>query len=106
MKVELLVVEDCRHEVAAAALLTRAIQDVGLHGVTVVTTTIRTEQEADQRDFAGSPTFLVNGQDLFARANARPALACRIYETPDGLAGVPDVRSLRKALKEAAVAEF
>lgn len=100
--VELLVVEDCPHEAAAASLLARAIQDVGLRGVPVVTTMIHTEPEAEQRHFPGSPTFLVNGRDPFVQADVTPALGCRIYETPDGLAGVPDVRSLRKALREAA----
>ena len=102
----MLVVRDCPHEPGAASLMAQALQDIGLSGVPVVTTTIRTEREARQRGFLGSPTFLVNGRDPFAQPGASPALACRLYETPDGLAAMPDVRSLRKALKEAADTEL
>jgi hypothetical protein len=104
VNIELLVVQDCPHEAAAASLLLRAIQDVDLGEVKVITTTVRTQREAERWGFVGSPTFRLNGRDLFAQPGAFPALACRIYETSTGLAGVPGLDSLSSALKEAAAA--
>jgi hypothetical protein len=51
MKVELLVVPDCPNEAAAAALLRKALTDVGLHDVAVRTTEVNRQQDAERRGF-------------------------------------------------------
>ena len=53
------------------------------------------------RDWAGSPTVLVDGRDPFGKDEhvATPRDACRIYRTADGLAGAPDLGELRSALR-------
>jgi hypothetical protein len=102
MDVELLVVPDCPNESAAGVLLRAALDDVGLIGVEVRTTVIRTQDDAKRRDFIGSPTILVDGTDPFAQSGRPPALACRIYFTPTGPSGIPDLTQLRRALKQAA----
>jgi hypothetical protein len=48
--------------------------------------------------FTGSPTIWLDGTDPFASPNAVPALACRVYASPDGLAGSPAVDRLVHAL--------
>jgi hypothetical protein len=50
----------------------------------------------------GSPTILVNGKDVADEPGAA-APCCRIYQTPDGLAGVPPVEAIVAALERAAV---
>ncbi len=97
MDVELLVVPDCPHEMAAAELTRAALEAVG-SSTSITTTVIATEAEARARGFTGSPTFLVNGRDLFAQPGAGVGVACRVYPTPAGLAGVPSLDDLRDAL--------
>jgi hypothetical protein len=58
---------------------------------------VETDAEAEL-GFAWSPTFTVDGVDLFDTAAAAGMLACRIYPTAAGLAGVPEVSDLVAAL--------
>lgn len=68
--------------------------------VTVTTQAVETTEDADRLGFTGSPTILVDGADPFVRAGDVPALACRVYDTPDGLAGSPTVDQLVDALTQ------
>jgi hypothetical protein len=102
MDIELLVVPDCPNGPVAAALLRTALDDVGLTGSTFRTTVIDTQQRAEQRGFTGSPTILIGGLDPFVEPGRAPALACRIYRSVTGTAGVPSLGELRQALKRAA----
>jgi hypothetical protein len=55
----------------------------------------------DWSDFPGSPTILVNGEDLFpAERWATRATSCRIYATPEGPKNHPTATMVRKALVE------
>ncbi|NNM46960.1 hypothetical protein HJG52_13200 [Knoellia sp. DB2414S] len=101
MDIELLVVSDCPNEAAAAALIATAVADTGVRA-TITRTTIVSEDQAQQRGFIGSPTILLDGVDPFAVPAAAVGLACRLYSTPNGLAGVPGLRDLRQALKRVA----
>lgn len=103
LKIEVLVISDCPHADEASRLARLAVHDIGAGKADVRTTVIASEDEAAELGFAGSPTFLVNGRDPFAPEDPQPGLACRVYATPEGLRGVPDIRDLRRALKEAAV---
>jgi hypothetical protein len=105
MDVQLLVVADCPHEGPAAVVLRRALDDVGLDTVRFRTRVIGSQHEAEQTGFLGSPTILINGQDPFAAPARAPALACRVYRDESGQSGVPALRPLRQALKQAADAE-
>ena len=98
MDVELLVVPDCPHQVAAEDLLRTALVDVGLPADFHVVT-ISDEAEAG---FAGSPTFRANGADLFPTFGNPAGLSCRIYRSGSGPSGLPDLPALRRALKRAA----
>ncbi|GAB3069454.1 DF family (seleno)protein [Pedococcus soli] len=66
--------------------------------VSVSVLAVETQQEADRLGFTGSPTIWLDGVDPFATSDAVPALACRVYPTPDGLAGSPTVDQLAEAL--------
>ena len=103
MLVELLLIPDCPNERAAQELLRVALDDVGLARTPIRAIIVGSQQDAEQRSFVGSPTILLDGLDPFPAA-AEPALACRIYATPDGPAGTPPLRELRRAIKRAAAA--
>jgi len=49
----------------------------------------------------GSPTVRVDGRDVDPQAEERRdyGLSCRVYRTERGLAGLPDARWLRAALR-------
>ncbi|WP_129338263.1 hypothetical protein [Cellulomonas endophytica] len=102
MNIQLLVVSDCAHEAGASALLRQALDDAGLPELDFSTGVISTDAQAAEAHFLGSPTFLIDGRDPFADPAATPAVACRLYSTRSGLAGVPDVEPLKQALHAAA----
>jgi hypothetical protein len=100
MRIELMVVPDCPHADVAAELLRQALDDIGL-SVPFETSVVSTPDDAVRRGFGGSPSFVADGVDLFGDIPVG-ALACRVYQTDVGRAGVPALRDLRMALKEAA----
>jgi hypothetical protein len=51
--------------------------------------------DAERLGFHGSPTILVEGVDPFADARTSVGLSCRLYPTPEGLAGAPTLEQLR-----------
>ena len=55
-------------------------------------------EEADRVGFRGSPSVLIDGTDPFSDPDAPVGLSCRLYPTPDGLAGSPTREQLREAL--------
>lgn len=101
MDVELLVVSSCPNESAAYNLAAAALADIGMNP-RVRTSVIESDAEAVTRGFTGSPTFLINGHDPFSQPGAVAGLACRVYRTASGLAGVPPFEELRAALRLAA----
>jgi hypothetical protein len=56
-------------------------------------------QEAARLKFLGSPSFQVNGMDLWGEEHKRYDLSCRLYVTPDGMQGMPTVEMLREKLR-------
>ncbi|MBM0257604.1 hypothetical protein [Micromonospora sp. 4G55] len=102
MEVQLLVVEDCPNRGPAAVVLRRALDEVGLSPVHFTTRVVTSQAEAEQLGFLGSPSVLIDGRDPFAEPHHRPALACRLYGDDTGVSGVPPIRRLRQALKQAA----
>lgn len=100
MRIELAVVADCPHEEAAAALLRQALDDIGLGSESISVRVVESQLVADELNYLGSPSFMVEGRDLFAKPGRPAVVACRIY--PSG--PLPSLRELRRALKEAAAA--
>lgn len=101
--VELLLVPNCPHGHDAAGLMRAVLDAAGVPDVPVRVTVIETVEEAVERGFVGSPTFLVDGVDPFAATDpVVPALACRLYRTAGGLRGIPDREDLLGAVRRAA----
>lgn len=102
MDVELLVVPSCANEKAAYDLTQAALADLDIEA-SVTTTVIDSDEHAQARGFTGSPTFLINGHDPFGEPGAAVGVACRMYRTPAGFAGVPTLAELREHLRLAAL---
>lgn len=99
MKLQVLHIRECPNTAEATTRLRRALDAVGLHAITVDVVLIRTEAEAASTPFAGSPTFLLDGADLFP-ATTTLSLACRVYPTEHGFAGTPTQAQLEQVLRE------
>ena len=82
------------------SVLVEALDRVGRGDAQVGLTVVETEAEAVAANFAGSPTILVDGRDLFPGPGVSESLACRLYSTSAGLAGSPTVEELVTALQE------
>ena len=82
LEIEVQYFDGCPHAPAALALVRRFQQD--LPKVEVKYAKIGDDSQAAQIWFRGSPTILINDEDLFGvPAPAEPHLACRFY--PQGL---------------------
>jgi hypothetical protein len=91
---------DCPNRRVARQRLGQALDAIGDPDTQVRLASVDSEAQAASVGFAGSPTFTVDGVDLFDTAAPAGALACRIYPTSGGLAGVPEVSDLIAALTE------
>ena len=79
-------------------LLRSALDSAGHPEVLIGVQLIDSEESADRWGFAGSPTILVDGIDPFPSDAGSRSLACRLYLTPDGLAGHPTRGQLEDAV--------
>jgi hypothetical protein len=61
---------------------------------------VESPEEAERLRFLGSPTILIDGRDAFPSPGGTVGLACRVYETRDGLAGCPTTDQLRRVLSD------
>jgi hypothetical protein len=69
-------------------------QEAAIHLVLV-----KDEAEAARLKFLGSPSFRVDGVDLWPEDRERYNLSCRVYATPQGMLGAPTVEMLREKLR-------
>ena len=98
MNLEVLHIDDCPNWEEAGRRLQDALAATGHGDVEVGYRLLRTPADAAVTAFAGSPTITVNGVDLFPSDGRTSDLACRVYLTPTGLAGIPTVEQLAEAL--------
>ncbi len=57
------------------------------------------DAEAARLRFLGSPSFHVNGIELWPEQRAQYNLSCRVYSTPYGMRGAPTVEMLQEKLR-------
>ncbi|KRE54766.1 hypothetical protein [Phycicoccus sp. Soil748] len=98
MDIRLLYFDGCPHRTVAEERLRSALSRVGREGEEVRHVLVETPEEAERLGFIGSPTILVDGLDPFASGGEQPALACRVFSTPEGRAGSPTVDQLVEVL--------
>jgi len=99
MEVQVLHIEGCPSSQAVARRLRAAMDAVGLQDAPITLRQLGSLAEIEGSQFAGSPTIVVDGRDLFPTDGKTTALACRVYPTPTGLAGSPTRAQLEDALR-------
>lgn len=91
-------VDDCPNWLATGERLRAALAATGLDGTAINYRLLATAGDAARVRFGGSPTILVDGEDLFPGAGRTTELACRVYTTPTGLAGLPTTEQMIDAI--------
>jgi hypothetical protein len=94
VRISLLYFDGCPNWHVADDRLRQALVSVGQADAEVEYRQVSTPEEAEAAQFQGSPTVLVNGRDPFLDPGSPVGLSCRVYRTPDGLAGSPTVEQL------------
>ena len=97
MKVVVLYVEGCPNRELAESRVELAAQRVGLP-VDVRSQMVESVAEANLLGFRGSPTLLIDGDDVFGGNSGQDGLACRLYRTEDGVEGAPSLDDLIRAI--------
>jgi hypothetical protein len=99
VKIELLFWEGCPSHPEAKALLQQVLDERGI-GTPIDVREVRTEDEAVDLAFPGSPTIRIDGRDIDPTgADSPPALTCRVYRLPDGRPSpVPSRQQLEEAI--------
>jgi hypothetical protein len=99
MRIELLHIDECPHSTKAQERLEAGLTVLGRSDIPVHTRLLTSASEIPNTGFAGSPTITVDGVDIFPTDAVADDLACRVYATPDGLAGLPTLEQITSALK-------
>jgi hypothetical protein len=102
-QVELLWWEGCPSWQRALEMLRAEAARAGLAAEAVEVIEITSEADARGRGFPGSPTILVDGEDIQPPGTDEPGgLTCRVYRRRDGgVSPLPDREDLREALQRA-----
>jgi len=101
MKIEFLFWEDCPSHPGAWQRLHEVLADRGVEAE-VTRIEITTEDEARRWRFPGSPTILIDGQDIDPQPEAAHRLTCRLYFHEDGRASpLPSRAMIARALDAA-----
>lgn len=96
MKVTLLYFDGCPNWQATDALIESLRSEMGFE---FDRRRVATAEDAERLQFRGSPTVLIDDQDVFATGDEPVGLSCRMYRTDHGLAGAPSERQLRELLE-------
>jgi hypothetical protein len=99
MKIEILHIADCPNWREAGVRMRAALTTVGAEVGQIDYHLVTDAEQLGQLAFAGSPTILIDGVDLFPSDGATADLACRVYVSNGHLAGLPTVDELVDALR-------
>ena len=96
--VELLYVDGCPHWPVVEERVLLALR-LTQNPEVVRSRQVSTLAEADELGFRGSPTILMDGDDLFPDLQSPIGLSCRLYETTDRPSGAPTVDQVVAAIR-------
>lgn len=97
-KVDVLYFDGCPSWQQGVEYLRAALSRLGLDWP-VELIQVLDEESATLLRFLGSPSFQVDGQDLWPEERSSYSLSCRVYATPEGLKGWPTVEMLMERLR-------
>lgn len=97
MQIELLYFDGCPSWANGLKNLEAALQDEDL-SASVKMVKVMGDDDAARLKFLGSPSFRVDGVELWPEEREIYALSCRIYPSPEGIKGCPTVKMLREKL--------
>lgn len=101
MEITLRYVEGCQHWATAKRRIEEALRRIGLDEDALTCQRIESPEEAARLDFRGSPSILIDGEDVFADDGDTVTLEERIYQTVVGPQGSPTACQIQDALNEA-----
>ena len=99
MRIELLHIDECPNTAKTEERLQAALAALGRSDVPVHMRLLKSASDTTDTGFAGSPTITVNDADIFPTGAKANDLACRVYATPNGLAGLPTLNQITEALR-------
>jgi hypothetical protein len=97
MRIEILYVPGCPNYPPAVEQVERVLSSESLQAE-IRSIPVRTDADARELMFPGSPTIRVNGEDVEPSQTSVPSLACRLYENRRG---IPSEELLRVAISDA-----
>lgn len=103
MHVEILHIDECQNWVEAGTRVEEALAELGRGDVEVTYRLLTDSAEAAAVPFAGSPTILLDGVDAFPADGRTSNLACRVYRTDVGFAGVPTIAQIIEVMQHTSV---
>ena len=98
MKIELLYMDDCPSWERGLQNLQAALQLETINA-DIDLVKIGDDAEAARLRFLGSPSFRVDGRELWPEERETYALSCRIYLSPQGAKGWPSIEMLQEKLR-------
>jgi len=98
MKIDLLYFDDCPSWKVGLSNLETALAAEAIEAE-IQLIEVKDRKQAAVVKFLGSPSFCVNGQDLWPEARDTYNLSCRVYATPQGMRGAPTVEMLRQQIQ-------
>ena len=106
MRVRFLFYEDCPSHDLALQRLREVLDEKGIDA-NVEVVKVESEEQAHELRFVGSPTILLNGQDIDPPPpDSHYALTCRAYRLEDGrISPLPSPDTIRRAIDAAEKAE-
>ena len=98
MKIDLLYFDDCPSWKSGLENLKSAMAREGLQA-NINLVQVTNDDQATRLRFLGSPSFVVNGVDLWEETRDAYHLSCRVYMTPEGVKGAPTIGMLQEKLR-------
>jgi hypothetical protein len=100
MNITFLYFEGCPSHDAALERLRQLMAEEGV-AAEIEIVKVETDEQAQRLHFVGSPTILIDGQDIDpVPSEAYPALTCRAYRLEDGrISPLPSPDMIRDALQ-------
>ena len=99
LKIDLLYFERCPSWKNGLENLKTALKSESINDTDIQLVLIANEVDAMKEKFLGSPSFRINGQDLWPEDRKAYFLGCRVYLTEEGMKGFPTADMLRIKLQ-------